>query len=102
MQYCASPHSTYMDNAEKYCITASGVTMLDGALGKKQVWCPNVFEPEVFEKQTYCIEVLVTLFGLFGVRGSHSGPGNCALAHPGLRPYYCKEPRAPTSCDTQL
>ena len=44
------------------------------------------FKPEVFGKQTYCIEVLVTLFGLFGVRGSHSSPGNCALAHPGVTP----------------
>jgi len=25
-----------------------------------------VFEPEVFQKQMYCIEVLVTLLGLFG------------------------------------
>jgi len=33
-----------------------GVTRLDGARGQKQVWCPPLFEPEVFQKQMYCIE----------------------------------------------
>jgi len=28
-----------------------------------------MFEPEVFRKQMYCTEVLVTLLGLFGARG---------------------------------
>ena len=32
-----------------------GVTRLDGARGKKQVWRP-MFEPEVFRKQKYFIE----------------------------------------------
>jgi len=32
-----------------------GVTRLDGARGKKQVWRP-MFEPEVFRKQMYFIE----------------------------------------------
>jgi len=32
----------YMDNAERYWITARGVTRLDGARGKKQLWCPHV------------------------------------------------------------
>jgi len=48
-----------MDNAEKYLITARGVMRLDGARGNKQVWHP-MFEPEVFRKQMYGIEVLVT------------------------------------------
>jgi len=43
-----------------------------------------MFEPEVFRKKMYCIEVLVTL-GLFGALRSHlaspaviRGPENCA------------------------
>jgi len=51
---CATPHFIYMDNAEEYWIAARGVTRLDGARGKKQVWRP--YEPEVFRKQMYCIE----------------------------------------------
>ena len=35
--------------------TDRGVTRLDGARGKKQVWRP-VFKAEDFRKQMYCIE----------------------------------------------
>jgi len=37
-----------------------------------------MFEPEVFRKQMYCIEVLVTLLGLFGALIVIRRPGNCA------------------------
>ena len=46
--------------------TFRGVTRLDGAREKKQVWRP-LLETEVFRKQLYYIEkVFVTLLGLFG------------------------------------
>jgi len=53
---------------------------LDGARGKKQVWRP-MFEPEVFRKQMYCIEVLVTLtYGNFGLMKGKifNSPNFCA------------------------
>jgi len=75
--HCATPHSIYMDNAEEYWIATWGVTRLDGTLGKKQAWHP-MFEPEVFRKQMCCIEVLVTLLGLFGVPRIILRQGNCA------------------------
>ena len=37
-----------------------------------------VFEPEVFRKQMYCTEVLVTLLGLFGALIVILRPGNRA------------------------
>ena len=36
-------------------LTDRGVTRIDSARGKKQVWHP-MFESEVFRKQIYCIE----------------------------------------------
>jgi len=48
-----------------------------------------MFQPEVFQKQMYCIEVLMTLEGYFNTPHSHLAPpviqhpGNCAsLASP--------------------
>jgi len=45
-----------------------------------------MFEPEVFRKQMYCIEVLVTLLGLFGALIVIRRPRNCAPSPPSLRP----------------
>jgi len=49
----------------------------------------SMFEPEVFRKQMYCIEVLVTLLGLFGALPQSFGaprairrPGNCTPLAP--------------------
>jgi len=39
------------------------------APGTRSKFGAPMFEPEVFRKQLHCIEVLVTLLGLFGVRG---------------------------------
>ena len=36
------PHLPHMDNPEEYWITVRGVTKLDGARAKKQVWRPYV------------------------------------------------------------
>jgi len=48
-----------------------------------------MFEPEVFRKQMYCIDVLVTLLGLFGALPQSFGapiairrPGHCAPLAP--------------------
>jgi len=57
-----------MDNVEDYSITARSVTRKDGARSK---FGAPMFEPEVFRKQMYCIEVLVTLLGVSGVPRSH-------------------------------
>jgi len=49
------------------------VTTLFGSRGKKQVWYPPMFAPEVSRKKIYCIEkVLLTLLRLFGAPRSHS------------------------------
>jgi len=40
---------------KQFCNTSRGVMRLDGARGKKQVWCP-MFEPEGFRKKMHCIE----------------------------------------------
>jgi len=60
-----------------------------------------MFEPEVFRKQTYCTEVLVTLLGLFSapavIRRPHSesAPGELCLSCPRrYAPDYCA-PHAP-------
>ena len=78
MQLCNSSFHIHGQNAEEYWITSKGVTRWDGV---------PVVEPEVLQKQIYCIEVLVTLLGLFDAR-SHSGaliviwrPGMVPLAH---------------------
>jgi len=39
------------------------------APGARSKFRGPMFEPEVFRKQMYCTEVLVTLLGLFGARG---------------------------------
>ena len=70
-----------------------GVTRLDGARGKKQVWSP-VFETEVFRKQMYCIEEstcdVVGTFCRppqpFGVPIASRRPGNCARRPPRYAP----------------
>jgi len=57
-----------------------GVTKLDGVSGKKQVW-RSMFEPEVFQKQTYCIEAnTYDILGTFRHPRSASAPGE--LCHP--------------------
>ena len=62
-----------------------GVTRLDGARGKKQVWRP-MFEFEVFRNQIYCIEEsTLILLGLFGAPIVIGHPENCAPLS--LRPW---------------
>jgi len=65
------------------------------ALGARSKFGTNMFEPEVFRKQIYCIEESTDIVGTFRRPRSHSvppveirRPGNCApLAHPpSLRP----------------
>jgi len=51
-----------------------------------------MFEPEVFRKQMYCTEVLVTLLGLLGAPQSFGAfmvrrLGNCAPCPLSLRPW---------------
>jgi len=47
----------------------------------------RMFEPEVFRKQMYCTEVLMTLLGLFGALIVIQRTGNCAPSPPSLRPW---------------
>jgi len=50
----------------------SGVTRLDGARGKKQVWRP-VFQPEIFRNQMYCLEeITCDIVGTLRRPRSHS------------------------------
>jgi len=51
------------------------------APGTRSKFGAHIFEPEVFRKQMYCTEVLVTLLGFFGARGI------VAFARQSLRPY---------------
>ena len=64
-----------------------GVTRLDGAGDKKQVWRPHVRTWGLSEEM-YCIEVLVTLLGLFGAQGSvlPLPPPPCYAPAPGCGP----------------
>jgi len=63
------------------------------APGARSKFGAAVFEPEVFQKQMYCIEVLVTFLGLFGTPQSFGAlrviwrPGNCGPCPPSLRPW---------------
>jgi len=60
-----------------------------------------MLEPEVFQKQMYCTEILVTLLGLFGAPQSFGDfivirlPGNCAPCSPSLRPWLLRASDAP-------
>jgi len=68
-----------------------------------------MFEHEVFRKQMYCTEVLVTLLGLFGTPRSHSAPSLWFSAR-GVVPLvprryardYCAQRHASTNHGTQL
>jgi len=40
-------------NANTCFVLRRGVTRLDGVRGKKQAWCPPMFESEIFRKQMY-------------------------------------------------
>ena len=81
---CATPHSIYMDNAEEYWITARGITRLDGARGKKQVWRPHVrtwglSEANVLHWST--CDIVRTFWRpprSFGALIAIRCPGNCA------------------------
>jgi len=57
------------------------------APGVRSKFGAPMFEPEVFRKQMYCTEVLVTLLGLFGAFMVIRRPGNCASSPPSLRPW---------------
>jgi len=72
-----------------------GVTRLDGARGKKQVWYPHGRTWEIFRKQMYCIEgSTCDIVGNFRHPPQSFGapiviqrPANCSLlAPPSLRP----------------
>jgi len=59
---------------DNWTLWPRGVTSLNGARSKKQVWRP-MFEPKVFREQMYSIvlkKALVTLLGLFGAFRSDS------------------------------
>ena len=84
-----------------------GVTRLNSARGKKQVWRPHVRNRSFGSKYTILKKVLVTLLGLFGAPRTHSvapqwfgaptvtrRPGNCA---PLARRRYA--PVMATPCD---
>jgi len=53
-----------------------------------------IFEPEVFRKQMYCTEVLVTLLGLSAPR-SHSAPGELCPLPPVVTPLITARSDAP-------
>jgi len=61
-----------------------GVTRLDGARGKKQVWRPHVRTWRL--KHTVLKKVLVTLLGLFGALCSHSVHPSVSAPHSDLAP----------------
>jgi len=44
------------------------------APGTRRKFGVPMFEPEIFRRQMYCIELLVTLLGLFSAPSSHSAP----------------------------
>ena len=50
------------------------------ATGPRSKFGAPMFEPEVFRKQMYCTEVLVTLLGLFGAPQSFGARGIVPLA----------------------
>jgi len=84
-----------MDNTEEFWITARGVTRLDGARGKMQVWRP-IFEPEVFRMQMYCIEECSwDILGFFGVPAILRRPRS-VLAPPQLFDARVIAPLAPS------
>ena len=72
------------------------------APGARSKFGAPMFEPEVFRKQMYCTEVLVTLLGLFGALIVIWRPGNCPLAPRRYAPGYCAQRRALTTHGTQL
>jgi len=78
------------------------------APGAKSKFGAPIFEPEVFRKQMYCTEVLVTLLGLFGAPQPFGAlmmirrPGNVPLAPRRYAPDYCSQRRASTNRGTQL
>jgi len=61
-----------------------------------------MFEPEVFRKQMYCTEVLVTLLGHFGAPQSIGARGIVPLAPRPYAPDYCAQRRPSTNHGTQL
>jgi len=61
-----------------------------------------MFKPEVFRKQMYCTEVLVTLLGLFGTPQSFGARGIVPLEPCRYAPDYCAQRRASTNHGTQL
>jgi len=73
--YSQCSKTTYEGVASKLSVSEQGVTRLDGARGKKQVWRPPCSNVRPFgSKVTVFKEVLVTLLGLFGARGIVTSP----------------------------
>ena len=70
-------HKTFFATVYSLIINrwGKGVTRLDGARGKKQVWRPPMFEPEVFRKQIYCIEDTCDIVGTFRRPHNDTAPG---------------------------
>jgi len=56
------------------------------APGARSKFGAPMFEPEVFRKQMYCTEVLVTLLELCGPPAVIRHPGNCAPLPPVVTP----------------
>jgi len=61
-----------------------------------------MFGPEVFQKQMYWPEVLMTLLGLFSAPQSFGAQGIVPLAPRRYAPDYCAQRRASTNHGTQL
>jgi len=59
-----------------------GVTRLDGARGKQQVWRPHVRTWALLEANVLLKKVLATLLGLFGTPAIIRRPGNFAPLAP--------------------
>jgi len=72
--------------ADIFCVSLGGITRLDGARVKKQVWRP-MFEPELFRKKIQRIEVSTCdIFRTFRRPILTQRPGNCIPFPPSVTP----------------
>ena len=78
------------------------------ASGARSKFGAPVFEPEVFRKQMYCTEVLLTLLGYFGAPQSFDDlivirrRGTVPLNPRRYTPDYCAQRRASANHGSQL
>jgi len=91
---CATPHFIYCTwTTQRSIELLSGAQRSEMATGARSKFGAPTFEPEVFRKQMYCTEVLVTLLGLLGAPQSFGAfivirrMWNCAPCPPSLRPW---------------